>query len=75
MASRLTKAINREAKAYAARVTASAAVISHVTEHPQHGERDDVEAARLRRRADAMRIQWLATARELEEIQLKADAR
>ncbi|UVT31372.1 hypothetical protein SEA_MARCIE_110 [Microbacterium phage Marcie] len=75
MASQLTKAIKREAAAYAARVKASAAVVAHVTEHPQHGERDDPEAARLRRRADAMRVQWLATARELEAVQLKADAR
>ncbi|AYB70212.1 hypothetical protein SEA_ONEIAGILLIAN_102 [Microbacterium phage OneinaGillian] len=75
MASKLTKAIRNEAKAYADRVSASAAVILHVTEHPQHGDRDDETAARLRRRADAMRIQWLAAARELEAVQLKADAR
>lgn len=75
MASQLTKAIKREADAYAAVTKASAAVVSHVTQHPQHGERDDDTAARLRRRADAMRVQWLATARELEAVQLKADAR
>ncbi|UDL15478.1 hypothetical protein SEA_PEPE25_103 [Microbacterium phage Pepe25] len=75
MASKLTKAIRREAAAYAAVTRASAAAVSHVTQHPQHGEFDDAEAARLRRRASAMRVQWLATARELEALQLKADAR
>jgi hypothetical protein len=57
------KLIEREQSAYAAYVTATAAVIARRTD----GIEDD-ETARLRRRAGAYRAQWTAAARHLEDV-------
>lgn len=63
MASRLAKATKIESAAYAAQVAASADVIRRVLDGIE-----DAETARLRRRADAYRVQWLAAARKLESL-------
>lgn len=69
MASRYAKAAKAEAAAYAASVAASAAVIERTL-----AGIEDAETARLRRRSDAYRVQWLAAARKLEALALAAAA-
>lgn len=67
--SSLRKATQQESAAYAASVTATAAVVT-----ARMDGADESEIARLTRRAQAYRTQWLATARRLEEVALRTEA-
>lgn len=62
MASRITRAIVIEQRAYDAYVTASAELIARST------VTEDAETERLRRRAGAYRAQWNAASRRVEEL-------
>lgn len=61
--SALAKAAKAESDAYAAMCDASADVIARQLEGVE-----DATTAKLRRRAQAMRTQWLAAARRYEEV-------
>jgi len=61
--SALAKAAKRESDAYDAMVNAQAEVIAH-----QLAGIENAETARLRRRSQSLRTQWLAAARHYEDV-------
>lgn len=67
----IRKLAAREHAAYEASQAASLACVQHALD----GGRDDDEHYRLQRRAGALRAQWLASARLLEEAEDRASSR